>query len=217
MSPGDASLGGLVRDDRAALDRLISELNERFGRVLSLDTVARCVYRCYGSLFRTGRAADHLLACTERLVGSQLSALSRATALVDRQVVPKILLYGTAGSGRAQLAAAWMNQHAQGRVDVGTAGAPPSPAVAPRVLEVLSRMSLPADWDEPEIPTSALLDRSDLVILVDAELEAESSPAQNALYWPPGDPVSQDDYYQILAVSTDLNIEVQRVLNDLRL
>lgn len=75
-----------------------------------------------------------------------------------------------------------MNHHAQGRVRVRTAEAAPDARLAPSILEILSRMGLHPDFDDPEPARPRLLAGADLVIPADAALPSEVDAGSNIIF-----------------------------------
>lgn len=113
--------------------RLSEELADEFP-TLSSDLVTAIVRDSYIGLMRSARVKLHILALTEKFARQRLHDLTRDKA----SGVPQVLFVCVQNAGRSQLAAALVNQLAQGKVVARSAGSVPAQAVHPQVRPMLA-------------------------------------------------------------------------------
>ena len=121
--------------DSHVIDRLAEELADEYD-TLSRDLVVTMVRESYAGLLRSAKIARHLVPLTERFARQRLTDLTR-----DRGTgVPQVLFVCVQNAGRSQLAAALVNQMADGKVVARSAGSRPAPDVHPHVRSLLTQI-----------------------------------------------------------------------------
>ena len=121
--------------DAHVIDRLAQELTNEFN-TLSRDLVVTMVRESYAGLLRSAKIARHLIPLTECFARQRLTDLTR-----DRGTgVPQVLFVCVQNAGRSQLAAALVNQMADGKVVARSAGSRPAPDVHPHVRSLLTQI-----------------------------------------------------------------------------
>ena len=121
--------------DAHVIDRLAEELADEYD-TLSRDLVVTMVRESYAGLLRSAKIARHLVPLTERFARQRLTDLTR-----DRETgVPQVLFVCVQNAGRSQLAAALVNQMADGKVVARSAGSRPAPDVHPHVRSLLTQI-----------------------------------------------------------------------------
>lgn len=121
--------------DSHVIDRLAEELADEYD-TLSRDLVVTMVRESYAGLLRSAKIARHLVPLTERFARQRLTDLTR-----DRETgVPQVLFVCVQNAGRSQLAAALVNQMADGKVVARSAGSRPAPDVHPHVRSLLTEI-----------------------------------------------------------------------------
>ena len=121
--------------DSHVIDRLAEELADEYN-TLSRDLVVTMVRESYAGLLRSAKIARHLVPLTERFARQRLTDLTR-----DRGTgVPQVLFVCVQNAGRSQLAAALVNQMADGKVVARSAGSRPAPDVHPHVRSLLTQI-----------------------------------------------------------------------------
>lgn len=114
------------------IDRLALELADEMVD-LNRDLVIAIVRESYAALVRSAKLPQHMVPLTERFARQRLADLIR-----DRDTdVPRVLFVCVANAGRSQLAAALVNQLAEGRVVAKSAGSRPAADVHPHVRSLL--------------------------------------------------------------------------------
>ena len=121
--------------DSHVIDRLAEELADEYD-TLSRDLVVTMVRESYAGLLRSAKIARHLVPLTERFARQRLTDLTR-----DPETgVPQVLFVCAQNAGRSQLAAALVNQMADGKVVARSAGSRPAPDVHPHVRSLLTEI-----------------------------------------------------------------------------
>ncbi|MEE8736979.1 metalloregulator ArsR/SmtB family transcription factor [Bifidobacterium subtile] len=121
--------------DAHVIDRLAEDLADEYD-TLRRDLVVTMVRESYTSLLRSAKIARHLVPLTERFARQRLADLTR-----DRETgVPQVLFVCVQNAGRSQLAAALVNQMADGKVMARSAGSRPAPDVHPHVRSLLTEI-----------------------------------------------------------------------------
>ncbi|QIM18953.1 metalloregulator ArsR/SmtB family transcription factor [Leucobacter coleopterorum] len=121
-----------LRTMDARVSRLAEELAEELTD-LNRDLVVAIVRESYAGLVRSAKLTQHLIPLTEKFARQRLADLTR-----DRESsVQQVLFVCVANAGRSQLAAAIVNQLAEGKVIARSAGSTPAADVHPHVRSLL--------------------------------------------------------------------------------
>lgn len=83
----------------------------------------------------------------------------------------RVLFVCVHNSGRSQMAAAFLEKLAGGRVEVDSAGTQPSDAVNPVVVEVMREKGIDVSDNNPKLLTQDMVDESDKVITMGCSIE----------------------------------------------
>ena len=78
--------------------------------------------------------------------------------------VPVVLFVCVHNAGRSQMAAALLERHADGRVDVRSAGSTPADEVNPAVVAVMDELEIDLRGVEPTLLTNDAVETADVVI-----------------------------------------------------
>ena len=121
-----------LRQMDARVTRLAEELADELTG-LHRDVVIAIVRESYAGLVRSAKLTQHMIPLTERFARQRLADLTR-----DRSSgVPQVLFVCVQNAGRSQLAAAIVNQLADGRVIARSAGSTPASDLHPHVRSLL--------------------------------------------------------------------------------
>ena len=155
----DGGEGDTVR----GLDRLVADLSARHRGVLSAEEVGNVVHDSYERLSSVARVRTYLLVLTNHLARERLAALSRLKT-GSSKAVPQVLFVCVHNAGRSQMAAALLNHHAFGRVDVRSAGSRPVADLNPAVVESLAEIGIELAHAFPKPLTDEVVRDADVVI-----------------------------------------------------
>lgn len=126
-------------DAPADMDARVTRLGEELADELAgmnRDLVMTIVRESFAGLVRSAKVTQHLIPLTERFARQRLADLVR-----DRTAgVPQVLFVCVQNAGRSQLAAAFVNQLAEGKVIARSAGSLPAAEVHPHVRTMLSEI-----------------------------------------------------------------------------
>lgn len=161
-------------------DELAAEVPE-----LDPNVVLTIVRESYTSLARTARVTAALVPLTERFARQRLADLTR-----DRDLsVPQVLFVCVANAGRSQLAAALVNQIAEGKINARSAGSSPADVVHPHVRSLLVEIEGDASADRfPKPLTDDAVRAADVVITMGCGDVCPIIPGVRYDDWAVGDP-----------------------------
>ncbi len=161
--PPPLSPDGEDADARGGLDRLVSDLSARHRGVLSEAEVREVMHYSYDRLAAAARVRTYLLVLSSHLARERLAALSRLRTGTSK-AVPQVLFVCVHNAGRSQMAAALLDHHAFGRVDVRSAGSKPVADLNPAVVESLAEIGIELAHAFPKPLTDEVVRDADVVI-----------------------------------------------------
>ena len=82
------------------LERLATELADKFAGIFNAETVERYVLESYTALLRTSTVTAHLAARTTRFASDRLTALAQATGSIESPVL-EVLFVCEQNAGRS--------------------------------------------------------------------------------------------------------------------
>ncbi|GEK86594.1 metalloregulator ArsR/SmtB family transcription factor [Microbacterium aerolatum] len=197
-------------DFDARVTHLADELAEEIPE-LDSATVLTIVRESYTALARTARVTSALIPLTERFARQRLSDLTR-----DRDTaVPQVLFVCVANAGRSQLAAALVNQIADGKIIARSAGSSPADVIHPHVRSLLTEI----EGDEaaerfPKPLTDDAVRAADVVITMGCGDVCPIIPGVRYDDWAVGDPAlaSREG---VEAIRDDITARVRTLVDDL--
>lgn len=201
---------GLRPDFDARVTRLADELA---GEVADLDreVVLSIVRESYTSLARSARVTSALVPLTERFARQRLADLTR-----DRDAsIPQVLFVCVANAGRSQLAAALVNQLADGKVVARSAGSNPADVIHPHVRSILAEIEGEQSAERfPKPLTDDAVRAADVVITMGCGDVCPIIPGVRYDDWAVGDPAlaSREG---VEAIRDDIAARVRALVDDL--
>lgn len=180
----DQEDAGLRPDYDSRVTRLAEELAAEVPE-LAESTVTITVRESYTALARSARVTSALIPLTERFARQRLSDLTRDRA----KAVPQVLFVCVANAGRSQLAAALVNQLAEGKVVARSAGSTPADVIHPHVRSLLAEIEGDAASDRfPKPLTDDAVRAADVVITMGCGDVCPIIPGVRYDDWSVGDP-----------------------------
>jgi arsenate reductase (thioredoxin) len=128
--------------------------------------------------------------------------------------VPQVLFVCVHNAGRSQMAAALLDHHAHGRVQVRSAGSAPADTINPAVLEVMAEIGLDLSKEYPKPLTADAARASDIVITMGCGDTCPVFPGKRHLDWDLPDP-AKGTAEQIRLIRDDIDSRVQALLAEL--
>jgi ArsR family transcriptional regulator len=165
--------------------RLAEELADELTG-LNRDLVIAIVRESYAGLVRSAKLTAHMIPLTERFARQRLADLTR-----DRSAgVPQVLFVCVQNAGRSQLAAAIVNQLADGRVVARSAGSTPASDVHPHVRSLLTEIEgeQEAETAFPKPLTDDAVRAADVVVTMGCGDVCPIIPGVRYEDWAVGDP-----------------------------
>src|SRR3989442_8814541 len=104
---------------------------------------------------------------------------------------PEVLFVCVHNAGRSQMAAAWLDHLADGRVRVKSAGSAPADTVNPAVVDAMAEVGLDISKETPKKLTDESLEASDVVITMGCGDACPFYPGKRYLDWELEDPAGQ--------------------------
>lgn len=176
---------------QVALDRLADRIAETFAGVFAKETIERVVYESYASLLRNGTKVQFLVNFTEKFSRDRLRALATAKGSIAREK-PEVLFVCVQNAGRSQMAMALMNQIADGRINVRSAGSMPASQVSEKTIAVMSELGLDLSEAFPKPLTDDVVQAADVVITMGCGDACPLYPGKKYLDWNLEDPAELD-------------------------
>lgn len=208
----ERGLPGLIFPDDA-LRRLAEDLAEEYTGVFSPETVGRYVLESYAGLLRTAKFKTYLVTLTGRFVRDRLTALAQSMGAVEKDV-PEVLFVCVENAGRSQMAMALLNDLAQGKVHVRSAGSSPATDISDNVKTVMSELNLDLSEQFPKPLTDDVVQAADVVITMGCGDACPVYPGKRYLDWDLPDP-SVLDLDGVRKVRDDLRQRVEQLVHEL--
>ena len=104
---------------------------------------------------------------------------------------PQVLFVCVHNEGRSQMAAALLTRHANGAVDVRSAGSEPADAINPAVRQVMAEIGIDLSTEQPKKLTTDAVEASDVVITMGCGDACPIFPGKRYLDWELTDPAGK--------------------------
>ena len=208
----DALLGtGPRASSPPDLNRITSDLAQRFSGIFSPETVGANVAESYELLAR-GSDSPMLASRTAAFAAARLDALSRAHSAPSD--VPTVLFVCVQNAGRSQLAAGILRQLAGDRVVVNTAGSAPASDVRHTVVAALDEIGVPLGGEFPKPLTDEAVRAADVVVTMGCGDACPVYPGRRYLDWDIEDPVGKP-LERVRGIRDDIERRVRGLLAEL--
>jgi arsenate reductase len=205
-APADARVADAV------LERIVTDLADRFAGTFSRETVERYVRESHELLIDRSHVTRHLPSLTSRFATDRLTALD--TSAAGRAGVPEVLFVCVQNAGRSQLAAAILRHLGGDRVRVRTAGSEPADAVRSVIVTALDEIGVPIGGEYPKPLTDEVVRAADIVITMGCGDACPIYPGRSYLDWDLEDPVGLP-LAQVRAIRDDIDGRVRVLLASL--
>ncbi|MGH2815737.1 MAG: arsenate reductase ArsC, partial [Actinomycetota bacterium] len=105
---------------------------------------------------------------------------------------PEVLFVCVHNAGRSQMAAALLDHHAKGSVQVRSAGSDPADALNPAVVAAMAEVGIDLSQELPKPLTDEFVQAADVVITMGCGDACPFFPGKRYLDWELEDPAGQD-------------------------
>ena len=127
---------------------------------------------------------------------------------------PQVLFVCVHNAGRSQMAAALLKHHADGAVDVRSAGSEPADTINPAVRQVMAEIGIDLSTEQPKKLTTDAVEASDVVITMGCGDACPIYPGKRYLDWQLTDPAGKSPE-QIRPIRDEIATRVQALIAEL--
>jgi arsenate reductase len=127
---------------------------------------------------------------------------------------PQVLFVCVHNAGRSQMAAALLTRHANGAVDVRSAGSEPADAINPAVRQVMAEIGIDLSTEQPKKLTTDAVEASDVVITMGCGDACPIFPGKRYLDWELTDPAGKG-IDEVRPIRDEIDGRVRALLREL--
>ena len=133
--------------------------------------------------------------------------------MTETTKTPSVLFVCSKNGGKSQLAAGIMNQLADGRVTVYSAGTKPGKSLNPQAVESLTELGIDITGEHPKPVTDEVLDEVDVVIVLGTEAYVEPHEGTRIEIWETDEPSERgiEGMERMRLVRDDIKARVQKL------
>jgi arsenate reductase (thioredoxin) len=190
----------------------IEALHEEFRGVFSLETIERFVNESIDRM-AGARVVDFIPLFVHRFSRQRLRALAQAEGAIIKDV-PEVLFVCVHNAGRSQIAAALLDHHAKGRVQVRSAGSDPADRINPAVAAALDEWGIDISQEFPKPLTDEFVRAADVVITMGCGDACPIYPGKRYEDWELEDPAGKP-VEAVRRIRDDIDTRVQALLAEL--
>jgi arsenate reductase (thioredoxin) len=128
--------------------------------------------------------------------------------------VPEVLFVCVHNAGRSQMAAALLDHHAKGKVQVRSAGSDPGERINPAVVAAMDEWGIDLSREFPKPLTDEFVQAADVVITMGCGDACPIYPGKRYEDWELQDPAGQP-VEVVRGIRDDIDARVQRLLAEL--
>jgi arsenate reductase (thioredoxin) len=127
---------------------------------------------------------------------------------------PKVLFVCVHNAGRSQMAAALLDHHARGRVEVRSAGSTPADQINPAVIAVMDEIGIDLSKEFPKPLSDEAVEASDVIVTMGCGDACPVFPGKRYLDWELPDP-SGKGVDEVRAIRDQIDDRVKALLAEL--
>ncbi|MEV4143583.1 arsenate reductase ArsC [Amycolatopsis sp. NPDC049691] len=127
---------------------------------------------------------------------------------------PEVLFVCVHNAGRSQMAAALLAHHADGAVDVRSAGSAPADSINPAVREAMAEIGLDLSHEVPKKLTTDAVEAADVVITMGCGDACPIFPGKRYLDWQLADPAGKG-VEDVRPIRDEIDRRVRELLTEL--
>jgi protein-tyrosine-phosphatase len=197
---------------RAHIDKGVEALTEEFEGVFSHETIERYVDDSLGKL-SDARFEDFVPLFVTRFARERLRALAQSEGTMTKEV-PEVLFVCVQNAGRSQMAAGLVDEMAQGRVHVRSAGSEPADQINPAVVEAMGELGVDMEKEFPKPLTDEVVKAADAVITMGCGDACPIYPGKRYEDWEIEDPAGKD-LESVRAIRDEIGERVKALLAEI--
>ena len=134
--------------------------------------------------------------------------------MAEIRAVPEVLFVCVHNAGRSQMAAAWLERLAEGRVRVRSAGTDPADRVNPSVVEAMRDVGIDIAAERPKPLEDTVVREADVVVTMGCGDECPYYPGKRYEDWDLEDP-SGKSVQDVRPIRDEIERRVRALLDDL--
>jgi protein-tyrosine-phosphatase len=127
---------------------------------------------------------------------------------------PKVLFVCVHNAGRSQMAAALLDHHARGRVEVRSAGSTPADRINPAVVTVMDEIGIDLSKEFPKPISNEAVEASDVIVTMGCGDACPVFPGKRYLDWELPDPAGKG-VEEVRAIRDQIDDRVKALLAEL--
>jgi arsenate reductase len=128
--------------------------------------------------------------------------------------LPEVLFVCVHNAGRSQMAAALLEHHGKGRVNVRSAGTVPADAVNPAVVEAMAEIGVDLSSERPKLLVDEHVREADVVVTMGCGDACPVYPGKRYLDWELPDP-SGKTLEEVRPIRDEIDCLVRKLLSEL--
>lgn len=189
-------------------------LHDEFRGIFSTETIERYITESTDDL-SGATVVDFLPVFIWRFTRQRLRALAQSQGLIEK-TVPEVLFVCVHNAGRSQMAACLLAKHAEGKLNVRSAGSTPANEINPAVVQVMAELGIDLSQEFPKPLTDEFVKAADAVITMGCGDACPIFPGKRYLNWELDDPAGHDVTH-VRPIRDEIERHVRQLLDDLHI
>ncbi len=208
-----ARIDDLPLEFQPLLRGALSALAAAFAGIFERPTIERYLAESFDEIRARAKVTAFLPLFAERFAHDRLWSLARASGQL-RADVPVVLFLCVHNAGRSQMAAAWLDHLARGRVKVMSGGSDPGGEVNARATAAMAERGIDLATQFPKPWTDEIVRAADVVVTMGCGDACPVFPGKRYEDWSVADPADAD-LDAVRAIRDDIERRVRRLLASL--
>jgi arsenate reductase (thioredoxin) len=197
---------------RQTFARPIADLCVEFEGIFSPETIERYIDDSIDQM-AGARVTDFIPLFVHRFARQRLRALAKVQGAIV-STTPEVLFVCVHNAGRSQMAAGLLDHHAQGRVEVRSAGSQPADQLNPAVVAAMEEVGIDLSKEFPKPLTDEVVQAADVVITMGCGDACPIYPGKRYEDWSLDDPAGQP-IEKVRQIRDDIDARVRQLLAEL--
>ncbi len=197
---------------RSRVAQDIADLSREFEGTFAVETIERYIAESLDHL-SGAKVQTFLPIFVRRFTRDRLRALAQSTGALMTGI-PEVLFVCVHNAGRSQMAAGLLASHAEGRVNVRSAGSAPAGSVNAAVVEAMAEVGVDISQEYPKPLTDEFARAADVLITMGCGDACPVYPGKRYLDWELPDPAGQDVQH-VRPIRDEIDRRVRALLDEL--
>ena len=146
------------------IQQATNQLSRKYAGKFDSAQIVPVVQESYES-FADAKVRTFIAVFTKRYADDRLRAMAKNLGLIT-DAPPSVLFVCVHNAGRSQMAAGFMRELGQGRVEVLSAGSAPKDSINPIAVEAMAEVGIDIANNTPKVLTTEAVEESDAVITI---------------------------------------------------